>query len=1114
MTRSQAWLVGWLLVLLSAMVVCSPMLASNEGYYQQPAINGDTVVFVSEGDLWTVDVAGGLARRLTSHLDEESRPRIHPDGQSLAFSARYEGTTEVYTMPIDGGLPSRWTWEEDRSEVVGWSNDGDLVYRTSALSTLPTPLLVRIDLDAGTRSPVPLFEASDGSYAQDGTLFFARPGWQANNTKRYKGGTARNIWRFGAGDPEAENLTAGFDGENSDPMVWNERVFFLNDRDGTMNVWSMSQAGSDLRQHTRHSGWDVKGPSVGPHGDGGAIVYQLGADLWKLDLATNNSAQIEVRLASDFDQLRDRWVEKPLQSVTDASLSPSGDRVALTTRGRVFVLPSKVGRRVHVEPHQGVRYRSATFSADGDDVLLLSDESGEQEFYAAPANGTGQAEQITTGSEILSYAGVPSPDDRYLAYTDRGNDLWVVDRRDGSKRKVNDIEEGVGDLAWSADSRWLVWERVAANSYVQLQLSDISSTSSAFSPGVALTSDRTNSFGPTFSADNKWLFFLSDRNLRSLVGSPWGPRQPEPYFDASIKLYQIGLVAGLRPTFMASDELSGSEPASPDEAESDSGDGDDDGDGDGDGAETATPAVSIDIEGIAQRVWELPVKAGNYRRLAADDQNLYFLARDSGPGAKSKLVGVKLDADALEGGQAKLVTLVEDARGFEVSRDRKKLLVVQFEAFSVIDAGLRAVSDLAKHRLPTDGFRFPITVREDYRQIFIDAWRLERDFFYDPAMHGVDWQGVRDKYLPLVDRVSTRRELSDLIGEVVGELSALHVSVRGGDIRETNDDLAIPTLGARLRRDPSQNGFVIEHIYQTDPDYPEWRGPLADPFLEIEAGDVITAVNGRPASVELQIGALLRGHENHQVLLTLADRSSRSERQVVVTPTNRGRDIRYQDWEVSRRLETDRRSDDNLGYVHLRAMGSNNLSEWYRNFYPVFDRPGLIIDVRHNRGGNIDSIILEKLLRQAWFYFAPRDGEPTWNMQYAFRGHIAVLVNSNTASDGEAFAEGFRRLGLGKVIGKRTWGGEIWLSSNNRLSDGGIARAPQTGVYADGEWLIEGWGVDPDIEVDNLPKETFDGRDRQLEVAVEHLLRLIDEDPRPVPRPPAYPDKSFAYPPN
>ena len=1092
--------------LVAAVLMASPLLASNEGYYQQPAIHGDTVVFVSEGDLWTVGVNGGLARRLTSHLDEESEPSIHPDGRSLAFSARYEGSTEVYTMPIDGGLPSRWTWEEDASVVVGWSHDGALIYRTSALSTLPTPLLVQIDLEQETRSPLPLFEASDGSHASDGTLFFARPGWQANNTKRYKGGTARNLWRFGTGDAEAVKLTGDFDGENSDPMAWNGRVFFLNDRDGTMNVWSMDHSGGDLRQHTKHSGWDVKGPSVGPHGEAGAVVYQLGADLWKLDLATDQSHRIDVRLASDFDQLRDRWVDRPLQSMTDASLSPNGDRVVVTTRGRVFVLPAKAGRRVQIAPHSGVRYRSATFNADGDNVLLLSDETGEQEYYSMPANGVGDAEQITDGSEILSYDGVPSPDDRYLAYTDRGNDLWVVDREDGSKRKVNDLKEGVGDVVWSADSRWLVWERRALNSYVQLQLSDVKGAGAAFSPGVALTSDRTNSFSPVFSADGKWLFFLSDRHLRSLVGSPWGARQPEPYFDTSIKLYQIALTAGQRPTFLAPDELIETKDESGRDSDGKAPDQKDD-------AETQVPEIAIDLDGIAERVWGLPVKPGNYRSLAADSKHLYFVARGSGPDPDNALKGIKLDVEGLENGQAKVETVAANVQGFEVSRDRSKMLLVQSGSLAVIDTGLRTVKDLAKHRVPTTGFRFPITVREDFRQIFIDAWRLERDFFYDPAMHGVDWEGVRDKYLPLVDRVSTRRELSDLIGEVVGELSALHVSVRGGDLRETNDNLTIPTLGARVTRDPARRGFVIDHIYQTDPDYPDWRGPLADPYLKIQAGDVIVAVNGQPTIAKRQLGALLRGHQNQQVLLTLANASG-AERQVVVTPTTRGRDIRYQDWEVSRRLEAEQRSGDQLGYVHLRAMGSRNLSEWYRNFYPVFDRPGLIIDVRHNRGGNIDSIILEKLLRQAWFFFAPRDGEPTWNMQYAFRGHIAVLVNSNTASDGEAFAEGFRRLGLGKVIGKRTWGGEIWLSSNNRLSDGGIARAPQTGVYADGEWLIEGWGVDPDIEVDNLPVETFEGRDRQLETAIEHLLRLIEEDPRSVPEPPAYPDKSFTYPEN
>jgi len=380
-------------------------------------------------------------------------------------------------------------------------------------------------------------------------------------------------------------------------------------------------------------------------------------------------------------------------------------------------------------------------------------------------------------------------------------------------------------------------------------------------------------------------------------------------------------------------------------------------------------------------------------------------------------------------------------------------------------------------------------------------------------MHGAAWDVVLEKYLELVGRVTTRAELNQLIGRVIGELSALHTSVRGGDIREGEDDVTVATLGARLVRDPDAGGYRIDHIYQGDPDYPDELSPLADPELGLADGDVIEAVNGVDTLSVGHIGALLRNQQGRQVLLSVRSGAGGDGRDLIVVPTTNELTLRYSDWEYTRRLEVEDAAAGQIGYVHLRAMGFNDINAWYRQFYPVHDRPGLIVDVRRNRGGNIDSIILEKLMRPAWFYWKSRVGRPTWNMQYAFRGHMVVLVDENTASDGEAFAEGFRRLGMGPVIGARTWGGEIWLSSTNRLSDGGLARAPMSGVYGpEGEWLIEQWGVVPDIEVINLPHATFNGEDAQLDTAIEYLLQKIAEDPRAIPAAPAYPDLRFVYP--
>ncbi len=1075
-------------ILLALLLVAPAFLAAQgdppgsglNGFYRDPAIRGETIVFTAEGDLWTVGTGGGLARRLTSHPAEESNPVLSPDGRTVAFTARYEGPAALYTIPITGGVPSRWTWDAETATPTGWTPDGKVVYATTHYSGIPKLQLVALDPATRLRTLIPLAGASEGTWDATGrTLYFVRPGFHNNVTKRYTGGTARRIWKFTSGDAEATELTGDYRGESHSPMWWNGRVWFVSDRDGTMNLWSMDERGQDPRQHTRHSGWDVRTPSL----DQGRIVYQLGADLWLHDIAQNQSTPISITIASDLDQLRDRWVTDPMASLSSAHLSPTGDRVVLTSRGRVFVAPVKQGRLVRASRQDSVRFRDVVFMPDGRTLLGLSDASGELEFTRIPANGVGPDSALTRDGQILRFEGTPSPDGQWIAWTDNNRDLWTMNLATGSTRRISENREGVGDIAWSPDSRWLAFTMTAANTFQQIKLHAVETNRT-----VTVTSDRINSRSIAWDPKGEFLYFLSDRNLQTLVGAPWGSRQPEPYFDHAFEIYEVALHAGVRSPFLPDNELL-ARPRATVRAGRDS-----------------TVRVRIDTAGLMRRVRKVPVPAGNYAGLVANGEALFWLARGSGPSPDTDLMAVKI------GNDTKPATVVEDVRSIEPSMDGKKLLVRKSNALHVIDAKPAKVANLAESRVDLSGWSFPIDVRDDWRQIFVDAWRLERDYFYDPGMHGVDWDAVLAKHLPLVDRVTTRDELSDLIGWMVGELSALHTSVRGGDLRRGPDNVQVASLGARLMRDPVRNGYRIDHIYQADPDYPDTWSPLADPDLGINPGDVITAVNGAATLEVPDIGALLRNQAGKQVLLTIG--SGADARDVIVEPMTNEANLRYTDWEVTRRMLTDSASENAIGYVHLRAMGGNDIEQWYREFYPVFNRQGLIIDVRQNRGGNIDAFILEKLMRKAWMYWKTRVGDPYWNLHYAFRGHMVVLVDQETASDGEAFADGFRRLGLGTVIGSRTWGGEIWLSSVNTLSDGGLARAPMNGVYGpEGKWLIEQEGVIPDIEVENLPHATFRGKDAQLEAAIAWLQRKIAEDPRPVPPPPPYPNKAFTYPP-
>ncbi|MEO0340379.1 MAG: S41 family peptidase, partial [Bacteroidota bacterium] len=714
------------------------------------------------------------------------------------------------------------------------------------------------------------------------------------------------------------------------------------------------------------------------------------------------------------------------------------------------------------------------------------------EFVQFAADGSGAMKSITKDGELLRYQGIPSPDGKWIAYDDLEGNMYILDMATGISTKISTNQEGIRDFSWSPDSKWLAFVQYASNAMSQIKVYNVGDQSI-----FDLTTDRANSVNPKWSPDGKFIYFLSDRSFTSLVRSPWGTRQPEPYWDASEKVYHVALKKATRSPFREKDELMEAEKKKEDASKTKKEPGDKS------GASKPKLAVSIDRDGIQSRIMEVPIKAGNYYNLAVNDKALYMMSAETGINAKSHLKVVKIGNEDI-----KVTNMASGVNGFEMTQNGKKLLVRKGRSYYMVNAGTAAISNLSKSMISMSGWKFAINPRDDWKQIYTDAWRMERDYFYDKNMHGVDWDAMYQKYLPLIDRVPTRNEVSDVITLLIGELSALHTSVGGGDRRSDKSNIQVASLGAETSRDQTNGGFKIDYIYKVDPDYPKAKSPLDDPYLDIRVGDIITKVNGRDALSALDLGELIRNQVGKQVRLGLKRGSE--TRDVIVKPTGSEYSLRYGDWEYSNRLKVEKESEEQIGYLHLRAMGGNDINQFYREFYPIFNRKGLIIDVRYNWGGNIDALILEKLMRKAWMYWKSRSGEPYWNMQYAFRGHMVVLVNENTYSDGEAFAEGFKRLGLGTTIGMRTWGGQIWLNSSNRLTDNGLARAPMNGVYSpEGEWLIEGKGYVPDIELDNLPHETYNGKDAQLDAAIKLLKEKIAEDPRDVPPPPAYPNKSF-----
>jgi tricorn protease len=1049
-----------------------------QGYYRQPALHGNTIVFVAEGDLWRVDTTGGAAVRLTTHAASESQPVISPGGDTIAFLGAYEGPTALYTMPVDGGRPVRWTWDSTQVHTVGWSPAGSLIYATSRFSTLPNTQLVELDTATGELHRIPLAQADDGCYDDSSEhLFFTRHAHQGSSTKRYVGGTAQRLWRFSRGAGEAVPLTADYRGTSRDPMWWQGRLYFASDRDGTMNLWSMLPDGSDLVQHTHHVGWDLLSPSL----SAGRVVYQLGADLRLLDLASGSDEVVPITLVSDFDHTREHWVEKPIDYLTSVHISPDGDRLVLTARGQVFVAPHRQGRLVAVPVGDGVRHRDARFLADGEKLLSMSDESGEVELWRLPADGVGERQQLTSDGEVLRLQALPSPDGKLVAHIDKNFRLWLHDLEAGTNIEVDRSEiESISDLAWSPDSRWLAYVATADNLNSRIHLYRVDDGLRTIA-----TNDRYHSWSPVFSMDGKWLYLLSERHFRSQVGSPWGRLQPEPYFDKRAKIYMLALQEDLRSPFAADNELD-EEPAEKSDT-TDTNEKDD--------ADEKEVEVEIVVAGLAERLHEVPVPPANSYLLDANDTTLFWIERDAASGDR------RLQAMKIDNQDPKPVTVADKITSYELSLDGKKVLIRMSSSLHIIDAAASKAELDDKSSVDLSHWSLSVMPQQEWRQMLIEAWRLERDHFYDRGMHGTDWQAILDRYLPLIDRVRSRDELADLTAQMVSELCALHIFVGGGDYREGRDSIAIGSLGALLVRDAEAGGDRVEHIYISDPDEPERRSPLAEPGVGVKEGDLITHVDGTPVTAAPQIAALLRTKVGRQVRLRVVSDPAEEPRDVIVTPISQRRatDLRYHEWEYSRRLRVEEAGEGEIGYVHLRAMGARDIAQWARHFYPVHHRQGLIIDVRHNRGGNIESWIIEKLMRKVWAAWSDRIARPSMtNMQYAFRGHLVVLCDAWTMSDGEAFLEAVRRLQLAPIIGIRTWGGGIWLNASNFLVDRGIATAAEYGLFGpEGRWIIEMDGVEPDHEVDNLPHATFNGADAQLEAAIELLKQKIAEHPVP-----------------
>ncbi|MDX1570749.1 MAG: S41 family peptidase [Xanthomonadales bacterium] len=1059
---------------LSCLLLIGTAAGAAPGYFQHPTHQGEQLAFAAEGDLWIANLAGGIAQRLTSHEEIETRPVFSPDGNRIAYLSAFDRQGDLYVMPTSGGLPKQVTFDGSVVSVEGWTDDGRIIYVTDeARGPTRTTLVRTVDPDDLSVTEWPLAGANQGAVGPDGRLYFTRRGLHrtGDHSKHYRGGAMARLWYFDAGTEEALRLLPDFEANLKRPMFTGGRIYFLADPDGDFNIWSTDPQGEDLRQHTRHVDWDVRNPEARD----GSIVYQLGADLYRLDLADDSTARIELTLRSDFDDQRKRWLPKPLDYATSINLAPEGDRVVVTARGRVASVGLPDERRVVIPIPGEQRARAAITGVDGEWIYAIVADDRFDEIVRFPADGSGQREVLTDDGSIHRWRLSPSPDGRWLAHSDKRGDLWLLDLEKGANRRIDRSPPGddaYADLTWSADGQLLAYVR----SSDQTRLAQVVIHDTRNGHREVLTTDRFPSFAPAFSSDRAWLYFLSDRHFEATPSAPWGDRNMGPMFDRRTQVYALALDPEARFPYLPSG-LGAPEEAVDEEKDDEEMDDD-------------APAPLV-LDGLQDRLYEVDVDPGNYSRLQAADEHLFLL--DAPLHGDPVLKSIEIDP------KAKVETFASKVADYALSADRKKLYFrVDNDAY-IVDVAPKAPEDLGPAKLNFDAWKLAISPAEEWQQMFEDAWRMHRDFAFDRNLRGVDWNAVKAKYEPLVARVTHRAELDDLLGEMISELGILHSQVGRAELESDDEKPAQGALGGEY--ESVADGLKITHILRGDPDLPEERVPLARPEADVRIGDVLVSVNYRPVRNHAELAAALENQVGQPVVLEV--RRGKALHEARVEPFDAGElhRRRYRDWEQANRRRVEEATAGQVGYLHLYAMGGSDIADFAREFYALYRRDGLVIDVRRNRGGNVDSWVINTLMRKVWAFWQTADESESGfeNMQQAFRGHLAVLIDEYTYSDGETFAAGVKALDLAPLIGQRTAGAGIWLSDRNTLADNGIARIAEFAQYAtNGDWLIEGHGVSPDIEVENPPHAAYLGTDHQLERAIQYLQQRIEAEPVPV----------------
>ncbi len=1071
-------------LLLTSLLAAAALAQDGTRMLRFPDIHGDRVVFSYAGDLWLAPIDGSTqARRLTSHPGLELYPRFSPDGSKVAFTGQYRGDEQVYTIDVDGGepvqltfyptqgpLPARWGTDH---QVYGWTPDGAQVLFRSLREDFNDPRLYQVSVTGGLPTVLPMPRAGSGDLSPDGTRIVYSPLFRDFRTwKRYEGGWAQDLYIYDLSKDEAMPLATDRRTER-DPVWLPAGIFYVSDRDGTLNLYGASEDGTSEKL-TSHDTWDIKWAS----GDGvSRIVYEVQGLIGLYDTRARQEKLLDISVPDDQVRRTARRIEVQKQ-IEDYTVSPTAKRIAVTARGDVFSVPAEHGVTRNLTRHTGAHDREAAWSPDGAHIAFISDRSGEEQLYVVAGDG-GEARALTELEPLRLYAPRWAPDSKGLAFHDQRGRVHLVDL-EGKHEVVAASSYGViADYAWAPDSRWIAFSRQTEEGFnaVYVWSRESGETHTVSEP-------LFNAFQPAFSHDGKHLYYLSDRQFAPQIGAfEWNYVS-----DRETGIFALALTDDSgNPFGPRNDEVAVEESDDSDKGEEDKEEGE----------KSEDVQVAIEFDGLAQRVIRVPVEADNIAGIMPLADHLLYVT--TGPFYYGRQADVKVTLRALEFKSRESKEIVADITNVVPSADGKVVVVQTQGALKRIELAKpdkpKAIStaNLIVYRAPAD----------EWLVAFDEVWRRFRDYFYVTNMHGYDWPALRDRYRPLVQHVSTREDLNTLIGEMIAELNVGHAYVQGGDLQAPKRSSAA-LLGARFEADATAGRYRVAHLYAGHNAEPKYRSPITEVGVGVAVGDYIIAIDGRELTLADNPYDLLTDRGAQPVELTVnGTPQAEGARRVLVDPVTDETSLVYLEWVEKNRRYVAEKTNGEVGYLHIPDMSSAGIYEFIKWYYPQIRKRGLVVDVRGNGGGNVSQMILRRLMQQPLGY--GHQAHNDWTRTYpatAFSGPMVALMSENSASDGDIFPYFFREAKLGPLIGKRTWGGVVGITSHGPLIDGGLVFVPEFGMsQADKGWIIEGEGVVPDIEVSNDP--TSDG-DAQLDRGIEEVLKRIQAQQPTIPgKPPA-----------